>query len=111
MVSKFPKDRVIPLPNSLNGLRPGVTDHLLTGMILQVVGWLVSRVHWGDFLVCFGGQEFLWQKIRKMFEVKIGRRACGLRSISTCSNKNKKSQMSDWFLVSPAPKQRKKPIN
>ena len=81
-------------------------------MILQVVGWLVSRVHWGDFLVCFGGQEFLWQKIRKMFEVKIGRgAACGLRSISTCSKTAKKSQMSDWFLVLPPPKQQKKTIN
>ena len=37
MVSKSPKDRVVgPLPNSLNGLYMGVTNHLLTGMILQV---------------------------------------------------------------------------
>ena len=32
---KFPKDRVIPLPNGLDGLYIEVTNYLLTGMILQ----------------------------------------------------------------------------
>ena len=31
-----PLTLVIPLPNGLNGLYMGVTNHLLTGMILQV---------------------------------------------------------------------------
>ena len=36
-VSKSPKDRVVgPLPNGLNGLQMGITNHLLSGMILQV---------------------------------------------------------------------------
>ena len=39
MVSKSPKDRVVPLPNGLNGLQIGVTNYLLTGMILQVGSW------------------------------------------------------------------------
>ena len=35
--SKSPKDRVVgPLPNGLKDLEMGVTNHLLTGMILQV---------------------------------------------------------------------------
>ena len=36
MVGKSPKDRVVPLPNGLNGLQMAVTNQLLTGMILQV---------------------------------------------------------------------------
>ena len=35
MVSFRPLNGVIPLINGLNGLEIGVTDHLLTGMILQ----------------------------------------------------------------------------
>ena len=35
MARKFPKDRVIPLPNGLDGLYIEVTNYLLTGMILQ----------------------------------------------------------------------------
>ena len=35
--SKSPKDRVVPLPNGLNGLQMRFTKHLLTGMILQVL--------------------------------------------------------------------------
>ena len=30
-----PLSRVIPIPNGLNGLYMGVTNHLLNGMILQ----------------------------------------------------------------------------
>ena len=36
MVGKSAKDRVVPLPNGLNGLQMAVTNQLLTGMILQV---------------------------------------------------------------------------
>ena len=32
-----PLSRVVPLPNGLNGLYMGVTNHLLTGMILQAL--------------------------------------------------------------------------
>ena len=31
-----PLSRVVPLPNGLNGIYMGVTNHLLTGMILRV---------------------------------------------------------------------------
>ncbi len=36
MVILSPLSRVVPLPNSLNGLYMGVTNHFLTRMILQV---------------------------------------------------------------------------
>ena len=34
---KSPEDRIVPLPNGLNGLKWGITYCLLTKMILQVV--------------------------------------------------------------------------
>ena len=42
MVIASPLTGVIPLPNGLNCFYMGVTDHLLTRMILQVVNQLVS---------------------------------------------------------------------
>ena len=36
MVIVSPLSRVVPIPNGLNGLQTGVTNHLVTGMILQV---------------------------------------------------------------------------
>ena len=44
--SRSPKDRVVPLPNGLNGKKLWVTNHLLTGMAVQLVAraeeWLLS---------------------------------------------------------------------
>ena len=43
MVSFSPLSRIVPLPIGLNGLEMGVTNYLLTGMILQVAALFHHR--------------------------------------------------------------------
>ena len=46
MVTKTPKDRVVPLPNGHeHGLEMGVINYLLSEMILEVVGLFLVRLH------------------------------------------------------------------
>ncbi len=65
-----PLSRVVPLPNGLNGLQMGVTNYLLTGMILQVGDQKVTLNHLGEsfaakksqrlvYFYCWGG-NLIW---------------------------------------------------
>ena len=58
MDSKSPTDQVIPIPNGLNGLWMGVTNHLLNGMIFQGGGIVIyirsefnnlARLSWSPY--------------------------------------------------------------
>ncbi len=79
IVSKSPKDGVVgPLPNGLNGLYMGITNYVLTGMILQLTHPPTQKsLHAlpSDVFVCFkrpfqgriefhlGDQKFTWKKL------------------------------------------------
>ena len=111
MVSKSPKDRVIPLPNSLNGLQPGGYWPLTNGYD-PPSGWVVgSRVHWGDFLVCFGGVRSFVAKILE--DVWSENRWRGCLRLEIYFNMFKNSQkISDVRLVlgiTPTQTTKKKP--
>ena len=62
-VSKSPKDRVVgPLPNGRNSLYVGVTNYLLSGMILQVVN---SGQVFGDFVMNCPLDDITFRKVGK----------------------------------------------
>ena len=73
-----PLSRVVPFPNGLKGLSMGVTNHLLTGMILQIGGGFKFKKK--NMIVQYFPN--IWNENNSTFELLV---SCGQRVVVDCS--------------------------
>ena len=72
-----PLSRVVPFPNGLKGLSMGVTNHFLTGMILQIGGGFKFKK---NMIVQYFPD--IWNENNSTFELLV---SCGQRVVVDCS--------------------------